>query len=92
MFCFVQLQDISADTVLEAFQAWTCSACSEEDPLLLCSGMLLTFDVPEGRHCSSDALNYDESKKVGVLLPYQGELCLTVPYPIHGVSHIFFEI
>ena len=56
MFCFVQLQDISADTVLEAFQAWISSVCSAEVPLVLCSGMLLTFDVPQGRQWGNDMI------------------------------------
>ena len=47
LFCLSQ--DISAETALEAFHKWICSACSTEAPLVLCSGMLLTCDVPEGR-------------------------------------------
>ncbi|KAL9964534.1 hypothetical protein ACROYT_G028189 [Oculina patagonica] len=42
-----KLQEISADTALEAFQGWICSVCSMEAPLVLCSGMLLSFDVPQ---------------------------------------------
>lgn len=54
MVCFLsslQLQHISADTALEAFQGWVCSVCSMEVPLVLSNGMLLSFDVPQGRQC-----------------------------------------
>ena len=45
----ISFQDIPSSSALDAFQKWICSACSRETPLLLCSGMLLTCDIPQGR-------------------------------------------
>ena len=42
---FIKLQDISADTVMDAFQGWISMVCSVEVPLVLCSGTLLSFDA-----------------------------------------------
>ena len=42
---FIKLQDISADTVMDAFQGWISMVCSVEIPLVLCSGTLLSFDA-----------------------------------------------
>ena len=44
-FFFIKLQDISADTVMDAFQGWISMVCSVEVPLVLCSGTLLSFDA-----------------------------------------------
>ena len=45
VFFFIKLQDISADTVMDAFQGWISMVCSVEIPLVLCSGTLLSFDA-----------------------------------------------
>ena len=45
----ISFQDIPSPSALDAFHKWICSACSSETPLLLCSGMLLTCDIPQGR-------------------------------------------
>ena len=46
----ISFQDISSSIVLlDAFHKWICSVCSRDTPLLLCSGMLLTCDIPQGR-------------------------------------------
>ena len=45
VFFFIKLQDISADTVMDAFQGWISMVCSVEVPLVLCSGTLLSFDA-----------------------------------------------
>ena len=45
----ISFQDIPSSSALDAFHKWICSACSSETPLLLCSGMLLTCDIPQGR-------------------------------------------
>ena len=44
-FFVIKLQDISADTVMDAFEGWISMVCSVEVPLVLCSGTLLSFDV-----------------------------------------------
>ena len=46
----VSFQDIpSSSVLLDAFHKWICSVCSRDTPLLLCNGMLLTCDIPQGR-------------------------------------------
>ena len=44
-FFVIKLQDISADTVMDAFEGWISMVCSVEVPLVLCSGTLLSFDA-----------------------------------------------
>ena len=49
LYC-ISFQDIpSSSVLLDAFHKWICSVCSRDTPLLLCSGMLLTCDIPQGR-------------------------------------------
>lgn len=40
----------SSSVLLDAFHKWICSVCSRDTPLLLCSGMLLTCDIPQAGH------------------------------------------
>lgn len=45
-----RLKNISDESLLEAFQEWICSVCSEDIPFVLCSGMLLSLDMPQESH------------------------------------------
>ena len=50
LLCCISFQDIpSSSVLLDAFHKWICSVCSRDTPLLLCNGMLLTCDIPQGR-------------------------------------------